>query len=433
MLPRKYLSNAIHRRFSTWRHRQQQSRRMVYKCILLSALVVIALMTSSMDLYNIKPSHAQTSPSLKDTPSTLPEITPTTSSSISSEEIAFQQIKDSIHSSSPSCLDFEPFGNRTASSQAHSIFNCGSSHGLCTWYYPAKFFHPQCGLGKEYINWLQHMEEQRMAKTLWPGGMPPIVLPWASLSPDLKPNFRSEPFPRHNLSMIHVHKTGGTSMVLAFDELKRLGAPMERYISYLQSMPEPKATQAYERSSQLLQGTVRYQDTWGRKDHTLMAVIRDPAQRFISAIGQAMGGQGSNTRIASELRQTCLKKTARETLQCCVDKIQKEGFWFEVHFTPMALEISFASLFKDIPIAVFPFSAVPKIMYELDQDPSLKRKDGSFPGFRKDPILTNMSMEDYDETTLRELCDLYRVDTLFLQYLGHRSTCDRYTPIIFNK
>ena len=423
MLPRKYLSASIQRRFNTLRYRLRLNRRYVYHIVFLFSVLVIALMASSMDLYSAKPPTTiqnAASTSTSTSTSTMDAVAPSTSKPIT-------KLQTKATASPDPCLGFDTYGNRSAASQVSSIFNCGSTHGLCTWYYPSQFFHSTCGSGKTFIHWLQYMEEHRVAKTLWSGGMPPIVLPWASLSPELKPQFRSEPFPRHNISMIHVHKTGGTSMVLAFDELKRVGAPMQRHVSYLQNMPEPKADLSYNETSRLLDGVVRYQTEWGETDHTLIAVVRDPALRFISAIGQAMGGQGSNTKIASELRQTCLKKTARETLRCCVDKIQMEGFWFEVHFTPMVLEISFASLFKDIPIAVFPFSAVPKIMYELDQNPTIKRKDGTMPGFRKDPVLTGMSMDDYDEELLRDLCDLYRVDTLFLQYLGHTSTCDRYT------
>ena len=438
LTPRKYLStSSIYRRWKNltfWRYRQKVITRRIIYPILLIAVLVITLMTSSLELYTTLPITTKT-PNKPSKNAVMSERQPMTLHT-SEHTLDFQQqIQASIiaaaatTSSSSKCIDFEPFGNRSPEAiHTSSIFNCGSTTGRCVWYYPAKFFHPTCGYGKEYIHYLSYMEEQRKAKNLWSGGMPPIVLPWASLSPELKPTFRTHPFPRHNISMIHVHKTGGTSMVLAFDDLKRLGAPMERHVSYLQSFMEPKATQAYEKTSTLLNGVVKYQDIWNQTQHTLIAVIRDPAERFISAIGQAMGAQGSNTKIASEFRQTCLKShSAKETLACCIDKLEQDSYWFEVHFTPMVLEISFASLFKDIPIAIFPFSTVPDIMYELDQNPSIKRKDGTIPGFRKDPILTSMSMKDYDSDLLQRLCNLYRMDTLFLHYLGYTSTCDVYT------
>jgi len=306
---------------------------------------------------------------------------------------------------------------------------------------------------------IEYMESQRIKRDLWKGG-PPIVLPWVSLHPGIKPNGkppgRTIPLPTHNLSMVHVHKTGGTSLVTAFSSLSsKRDVNGKRMMTYqpalLRRRPRTKKIRSAlkERiqkrehaieldsnssspkyrteSSAFLDGAVKYRRYWSEREHTLFAVVRDPAERFISAIGQATGASGSsNNGVAAWLRDECVKNTGRETLRCFVDVMMKNGTWIEVHFTPMVLEISFATMYKDIPVAVFPFIEVPTLMYELNQRPGVKKKDGKKKGFRQSEVLTDLTVDQYDEGTLRDLCKIYEVDTLFLHHIGYETKCDPY-------
>jgi len=322
-----------------------------------------------------------------------------------------------------------------------SVFNCNSPSGKCEWFYPAKFFNTTCGIGKDYSGAIEYMEQGRNNRTLWLGG-PPIVLPYAHLHPDIKPNGnppgRTIPLPKHTLSMIHIHKTGGTSLVTAFGALGR-SANGKRLTSYQPGRKAPTSAanekinkkRPFQFKSQrnvtgkFLDGAVKYRETWGEKEHTLFGVVRDPAERFISAIGQATGAYGStNNGIGKMLRDECIKETGRETLRCFVDVMMNNGTWIEVHFTPMAYEISFATMYKDIPVAIFPFDEVPTLMYELNQNPEEKKKDGHKKGYRKSAVLTNLTIDDYDEGTMRDLCQVYEVDVLLLSVIGYSSNCD---------
>jgi len=83
-------------------------------------------------------------------------------------------------------------------------------------------------------------------------------------------------------------------------------------------------------------------------------------------------------------------------------------------------------MYKDIPIAIFPFHQVPALMYELNQNPAEKKKDGKKKGFRKHAVLTNLTIDDYDEGTLRDLCNVYEVDVLFLARIGFSSMCNSF-------
>jgi len=199
------------------------------------------------------------------------------------------------------------------------------------------------------------MEERRANRTLWIGG-PPIVLPYASLHPGIKPNGkppgRTIPLPNHNLSMIHIHKTGGTSLVTAFGNLyAQKNTRGKRMMSYMpppitrrrqpkarqkvQKVPERQTEMGFQANPlprincrKFLDGAVKYRETWEENEHTLFAVVRDPAERFISAIGQATGAYGSTANGVGEwLRNECIKETGRETLRCFVDVMMNNGTW----------------------------------------------------------------------------------------------------------
>lgn len=332
-----------------------------------------------------------------------------------------------LNTSNDECVGFDA-GDISPTVNVTSIFNCGSTKGMCRWYYPARFFHKECGVGRKYSHLLDMMEEMRLNKTLW-AKMPLIILPTASMHPEMKKGHRhdDDPFPRHNLSMTHIHKTAGTSLVSAFGKLKGLGAKTYRHTVYFHGKQDAEQAKFRNASSHFLDGTVKYQSDWGQKDHTLIGIIRDPVDRFISAVGQAMGGFGSSRNgIALRLQMECIKKTPKETLRCLINTVKYNSTWIEIHFTPMALEVSFATMYKDIPVALFPFNDVPTLMYELGENPHEKKKDGSKPGYRNNMVLTNMTISDYDDEMMQDLCGIYRLDVLFLRHIGYATRCDAY-------
>lgn len=321
--------------------------------------------------------------------------------------------------------------------------NTAQSH----WYFPAKFLDETCGVGKEFVPELNHMKELYDSRKLWLRG-PPIVIPWASIKPEnmRKNQYREGEWPRHNLSMTHVHKTGGTSLVTAFSQVLSQGAKGKRHTVYIPGQakvrmskmkknpnmtltPNPSRIygKKFNESSRFLDGAVKYKrpDEWGEKEHTLFAVVRDPADRFISAIGQATGAFGSTGNgIGSQLIDECLRETSQDTLRCFIDLMHSNSTWIEVHFTPMVLEISFATIYKDMPVAVFPFTEVPNLMIELGANPNSKKKDGHKKGYRKSEVLTNMTVADYDDDMLLSLCEIYKMDAMFMKHIGMSTKCE---------
>lgn len=312
-------------------------------------------------------------------------------------------------------------------SEVDSIFNCGSKSGLCHYYYPAKFF-SDCGAGRDFVYLVNETETKRLNGTLW-SNMPSIGFPTLSMEDK-------------NISFVHVHKAGGTSLHSAFNyNMRKKHSRLTRHHWYFpRGGPDKKHSKAgkgpspvvnsspYEKAKADVQHVVRYPATFGKDDHIMMAVIRDPAERFISSIGQAMGAPGSQSNgIAQQFQAECIKNTTQDTLRCCIDYVERHTFWVEIHFTPQSLEVSFATLWQDIPISLFDFKDLGVILSDLGADPNSKKRDGHKHGYRKDEILANLSKNDYDEDMLRKVCNLYKVDVLMRRVAGlPKANCDRF-------
>ena len=81
----------------------------------------------------------------------------------------------------------------------------------------------------------------------------------------------------------------------------------DRPYGFLEVSPERYSKQRGA-TGQFIDGAVKYKRDWQSHEHTIFAVVRDPVERFISAIGQATGGLGSDSRseFAHMLSKECL-------------------------------------------------------------------------------------------------------------------------------
>ena len=108
--------------------------------------------------------------------------------------------------------------------------------------------------------------------------------------------------------------------------------------------------------------------------------------------------------------------------------MQKHGFWIELHFTPQVIDISFTTMFVDVPIGIFSFRNIKTVLNYFGAGNAHSR-DGSEKDYRADSILTQMSVDDYDDESLRIVCELYAMDVLMQRSLGMEvERCDPYVP-----
>jgi len=357
-------------------------------------------------------------------------------------------------------------------SSIQSMFNCDREDSSCKYYYPANFFDKECGLGQEFAFHIGDAQAMKENGTLWnfmPSvGFPTITMNNTCLHLDSnrfvdQGNFMDKgsrisssmvlsDIGTHDtadhrcyterLSFLHVHKAGGSSLHNAFNFLSSSkNAALTRHKFFSPTHTPGKAVKASKGNAFMANLTLKslsyaskYPDkVFDSEQHVIFAAVRDPTERFISAIGQALGAQGSSgNHIGSVLQKECVKDTSAKTLKCLAHYVQDHGFWIELHFTPQVLDISFTTMWQDAPIGIFSFTYLKDILHHFGRD-NVHVRDGSKAQYRADPILTDMSIADYDEESLRIVCEIYEMDVRMQRSLGIEvPRCDPYIPHTFS-
>jgi hypothetical protein len=262
-----------------------------------------------------------------------------------------------------------------------SIFNCHSPYGKCVYFRPQHFFDTKCGIGSKYSHLLDEMNTLRKGDALWPM-QPPIPVCYLSLTKDVI-FLSNSSSPQHpiNLTFLHIHKNAGSSLVQAFKDFRISNYDLIHvrhgiHVAYLQGRYNKSK---WNETREFLRRSVRYQRSidWDMKDysnHLTIAIVRDPIERFISAVGHVTSDKHKKKGFDMKLKDECLKTSAEDTLWCFVHLLQREGFWVDLHFTPQALELGFITLEVDVPIAIFPFSNVGDVLTAIGSKRNFKKK-----------------------------------------------------------
>ncbi len=367
-------------------------------------------------------------------------------------------------------------------SSVNSFANCDLPNATCKYFYPANFFDEDCGVGKNYSHFIAEMEEKRLNATLWTF-MPKVGFPTLSMRESCLTS-EGKHYVVHNddgddedededlyssvsslesiqlqklrniglhikedgvrcmterLTFLHVHKVGGSSLHNAFNYMGQLSksAYLKRHRFFIPFM-NPSEVSDYagirEDARRAISHASKYPaQEFAPEQHVIFALVRDPLERFISSIGQVMGASGSfKNHLASSLKAKCLKSTSSETLRCVAKHVKEHSFWIELHFTPQVMDISFATLYQDVPVSVLPFHDI-KIVLEYFGRGKVWDRNGSAKDYRADTVLTEMTVEDYDDETTRIVCDIYEMDVTMLRSLGIEvPMCDPYVPRVYN-
>jgi len=370
-------------------------------------------------------------------------------------------------------------------STVQSLFNCDLPSATCQYYFPANFFDKGCGIGRNFAHYVTDAEAMRVNDTLW-NNMPSVGFPTITMnnlcldingdpSGGGKKRVRSrettrgvEPATLRNIgehilpseelrcltervSFIHVHKSGGTSLHRSFDHLNAQTngtITRHKWFTPIRVRPNQRPQKSNPNTEQMrtknkdvktrlfnytltsaLQSTTYPTTEFGADDHVIFAVVRDPTERFISSIGQAMGGEGSTSNlIGKTLQKECIKATSALTLACMARYVRDHGFWIELHFAPQVIDISFTTIWQDIPVAVFPFTELKRVLTYLGL-PKVQGRHGAEGKYRPDPVLSNMTVDDYNEESLRTVCEIYKVDVVMQRSLGIEvPRCDPFIP-----
>jgi hypothetical protein len=203
----------------------------------------------------------------------------------------------------------------------------------------------------------------------------------------------------------HIHKAGGTTM-------QHLQTPVEK--EDLNWETERRiGKEAFDQTAVELLDDVRRQSAF------LFSFCRDPVLRFFSALGQLLSMPQRHFKLSPCHRH---KTSSQKLIQCVLDKIMNNGNsknYLDPHFMPQVYELySAVHQQEDIGIQLFSLSSFDDFQRSCGVNgnsnlPARYRVGKSLPGFPSLSIDEALTPE-----LLRQICELYRMDVIFLEALN---------------
>jgi Sulfotransferase family len=234
----------------------------------------------------------------------------------------------------------------------------------------------------------------------------------------------------HNLSFVHVHKCGGTTVKTLLVQAKcamNQSLTLEHYkYSFGGSSITQKQRNQQRRQTHVDQMVHLQQQRQHPLDSVIFTVIRDPLERFVSAVQQVM-------HYNTEFRTQCLAWTARATLTCAINQMHDTGYLRDVHLVPMATHLR---LWEDHPtarlavlhlqdlhlLAEYINNVVVTGNHNHGNQTIPHGRDRSNVDYATSWVLAHMSVrQDCTPAMIQQLCHLYAVDVAFLQSIGYSS------------
>ena len=292
-----------------------------------------------------------------------------------------------------------------------SFFNCDEENAICNFFRPHHFFHS--GLGAPFLP-----DYKRLGGTNQ--NLPACTgLSWWPLDKNLTSHYNYVP---QNISFVHMHKCGGTTVKAAMQDLRRAirSEPnfQSRIESYRYSFGGGSAKQK-ERNSKLrldhIQSIAEAQER--QLLFPVFTLVRDPVDRFLSGVQQVM-------HYNDDFRSKCLKKTAKMTIQCAIEDVTRTSFRRDVHLVPMAMHLRLFDEYDDLKVAVFHLKDIKHVLRYLGAtgEAATHTHDRTQEKYATSKVLATMTANDCDEHMLRDICGIYAVDVAMMRSMGYAPT-----------
>ena len=213
----------------------------------------------------------------------------------------------------------------------------------------------------------------------------------------------------HQLSFFHLRKTGGTTIHHALGHLARYMREkmgVETTITRHSTCRGVLREKCQKRALEHIQSIYNQQSTLlssTDSKHVVFAVVRDPVDRFISAMGQAMQNADSN-----KLRKCLDESSSNRTVNCVLKHLQEKGLKTDVHFVPMAVNLYALARGMDIQVALLSQENLPDILGNFGQtnNHGMHMRDRSNQAYLNSAMLSKLSTSDLDTATIKTICEL---------------------------
>lgn len=405
-------------------------------------------------------------------------------------------------------LDSNSIRNPTTS----NFFDCNNSISKCTYFYPSKFYKYYFATFVLNNNTARHNDtadipyniindkERQYIEWRKEIGFENANLPaldslsyWSSSATD-QTNIQAAESMQYtaaiqdyislpqNITYIHVHKCGGTSIQGALYKRARLIRNTDIHI-HSQILNMKAEVQTYKHSygggtkekkliwdnkrlahidsiaqSQSSNGSaVSHGHSKGNRGnhHTIFTVVRSPISRFLSAIQQVMHYNvefrekclfeppsvssplssvvnklinTESSQKSKENEELKLKRLRQQTIQCAIQDMKTTNYRKDVHLIPIT---SHFRLLDDVTVSVFNMEDIQHVLsYLVGQDGNSQEggnntstkvyhaRDRSNVDYATSSILAHLSIDDCTDKMIQQICNLYHVDIELMKWLG---------------
>ncbi|CAB9499898.1 expressed unknown protein [Seminavis robusta] len=243
-----------------------------------------------------------------------------------------------------------------------------------------------------------------------------------------------------NLTFIHCHKSGGTTVKMLLAQAKtqwnhnnnnnNTPAEIQNFKYSFGGGSSAQKQRNQEARIQHIQAMATHQlHTTNTNAIVTFTVVRDPLERFVSAVQQVM-------HYNTDFRTKCLKWTARATVQCAIHEIQTTNYLRDVHLLPMVAHFRLWDDYPTARLAVLHLHDLPSLAAYLhhvvannsNSNSTLLSttmphgRDRSKVDYATSRVLANMSIKRHcTPEMIQQLCQLYSIDVIFMQSLGYAS------------
>lgn len=295
---------------------------------------------------------------------------------------------------------------------ASQFWNCELPTTPCRYFNPYHFFQEEAKDLQEDYKRLGGANNNLPAMT---------ALSWSSTS---HKSSSASALPQ-NLSFVHIHKSGGTTvktlLAQAKQRLLRVNNTKAELNNYKYSFGGG-SLERKERNQQKRQAHIEGMIQLGQPSAVVFALVRDPLERFVSAVQQVM-------HYNEEFRQKCLKWTTRTTLQCAIQYTRETRYLRDVHIIPMATHFRLWDQYETAQIAILHIQEMPVLAKYLgvmtNQTTTATMphaRDRSQVQYATSKVLANMNVQrDCSPQMIEDLCRLYAIDVVLLKSLGYDS------------
>ncbi|GKY91000.1 hypothetical protein MPSEU_000072800 [Mayamaea pseudoterrestris] len=212
-----------------------------------------------------------------------------------------------------------------------------------------------------------------------------------------------------NVSFIHIHKCGGSSVKAIFQALRkqwsRRNPNLDVHVNTYQSSFGSSNLQQRLRNEHERQIHIESLSLHPSQQ-VVFTIVRDPVDRFISAVQQVM-------HYHHDLRKACLLPSATRTIECAMTYMETQAA-NDVHLVPM---LSHLRLLHGVKLRVFQLEHL-HVLSNYFTNRTIRVRDRSDSETATSLVLANMSASDCTQDMLQKICEMYAVDVAMMHSMG---------------